>query len=144
MELKKEKLFVVENTIKSIELNSLNIEKIRVNSKLSYVFMRNKLKFKKTSNEKDEIIKFLTTSYNESIDKTEDEIKSLAREDNDYEVTYNKELTKFISESDKFKDFLEETINIEFFKIKADDLEGCELGILSEDLIKISEYVIED
>lgn len=148
MELTKEKGLEILQKISIIEdIVSRGNDKFKLNSSLSYCFMRNKLKLKKVSDERDKILEFLREEFDKTVitkEFSKEELEKKLQEDKDYKKDFTEKYSTFVSDSEKFKDFIKEKVNIDLYKIKIDKLEGVELPSINSFLLDVAEYLIEE
>lgn len=148
MELTKEKGLEILQKISIIEnVVSQGNDKFKLNSSLSYCFMRNKLKLKKVSDERDKILEFLREEFDKTVitkEFSKEELEKKLQEDKDYKKDFTEKYSTFVADSEKFKDFIKEKVNIDLYKIKIDKLEGVELPSINSFLLDVAEYLIDE
>lgn len=113
-------------TKNEVILTSMLIDRITENfeekeyAPFKYAFLRNRMKFKKVLEERNEIIEFLSKEYKE---------KFPIPEDTELHKSYDEDFSKYVGDQDKFKDFLKEEVDFEYYTISVKTMEKSEYNL---------------
>lgn len=110
----KESILILDNIIE-ITKREVPSDKLQA---FNYVFLRNQLRFKPVLKEKHEIIKLLSEQYAGGDKEKQEEVDSLSPV-----------FIKYIEDSDEFKNFLKEEVDIEYFTVHIDKLENVDFHL---------------
>jgi hypothetical protein len=125
------KVGIMENVVSQTDT------KFILNDELSFCFLRARDSTEQVSKSQEKVIEFLKKEFKvkKKIKKEDEDVKD---EDID-----SKELNTYVEESERYKKFLDEKVEINFYKIKIDDLKGVKLPGFTAMLMSLKPYLFE-